>query len=165
MSQDILTDFNIVHEHPQEINSLMDDVLKQARYLYQEWGELYEEITKRIAECSFQMEELSDCYRNSRNSSHTENAYEGEYENNRAGYYREENESDFYNSDLREAYAYLEEKLDRLKRAKSILENVSGQVNEVYRKSQTIKAFSKEGNCHFKDKVNKLIDLYRRGLK
>ena len=99
---DILKDYNIVNEHPKKINALMNKLLEQEKSTRVECFELYEEITNRMQSCIFEMEELSSY--NINNNSGSEDASGG--------------------ADLREAFARLEERLENLKQAKSILENV-----------------------------------------
>ena len=168
MSKDFLVDVDIVQEHPNRINKLIERVIEEIEAVRREGYELYTITMQKQQECNSQMDDLSNQYRESKSESNS--AYQSGAVSSPSALnmkeeqrYRDEQEGDLYSGDLKRQYDNLENRMSRLNRSKDTLDNISEQVVNISKTTEDIKQMSEYWNKIFTVTINGLIDLNNRG--
>ena len=165
MSKDVLVNIDIIKEHPNRINKLIDRVVEEIEALRAEGYELYTITMKKQQECNNQMQDISNQYHQEKQEYSPAGIY---YDHRniedplkrRAGQdYRDAQEQDFYDSGLKSQYSQLENRMGRLNQSKETLDNIAQQVSNISKTTDDLRVLCEKWNKIYTVTVNGLIDL------
>lgn len=168
MSKDILVDVDIIKDHPNRINELIERVIEEIEAVRREGYELYTLTVKKQQECNSKIEDLSNQYRKTKSEGSP--IYQncavdsvGDQYKKKDQYYRDEQEEDFYSGDLKRQFDNLDCRMNSLNHSKDSLDDISEQVVNISKTIEDIKQKSEYWNKIFTVVINNLIDLNNRG--
>ena len=166
MSKDVLLEIDILKEHPNRINRIINRIVEEIEALRREGYELYTLTVQKQQECNNEIDALSCEYRECRadlycSYQNNEGCNPDSLINNQQ--YRDSQEYDFYTNDLKKRYNKLENRLDKLNHNKEVLDDIAQQVVNIKKTSEDIRQKSEQWNKIYTTVINGLIDLNNRG--
>lgn len=166
MSKDILIDIDILNAHPQRINKLIERIIQEIEALRQEGYELYTITVQKQHVCNNAMEKLSQQYNENKNSLESYSGVDcrGKEKQNplnskHEARYRDSQEGDFYQDDLKQQYNKLDNQMSKLNHSKETLEDISQQIVNITKTTEDIKQMSEYWNKIYNVTINGLIEL------
>ena len=147
--KNVVLDIDVLLAHPFRVNELLEKITSELSLLKTEGCELYELVSQKQRECLELMSKIDQEYRN-RNM---DTFGEGNNLN-----YRDSNQQDFYEAEIRQQYEELSSKSLLLSKCQRTLEDVESQLFNLYNSTVEVIHASKRWKNAFADIINHLIE-------